>query len=133
MAASIGIMDGAYFVGRGEILHWINATLQLSLAKVEEVSPPPPRSRPLLVTLVWFDFAGLGGLLSQLRIRVLIRTRGLWSLVRVRLDAEFRVEVALAFLQAASGAVQCQLMDMVHPGVVPMHKVDSDSFQLRLD
>jgi hypothetical protein len=128
MAASIGIMDGAYFVGRGEILHWINATLQLSLAKVEEV-----RSRPLLVTLVWFDFAGLGGLLSQLRIRVLIRTRGLWSLVRVRLDAEFRVEVALAFLQAASGAVQCQLMDMVHPGVVPMHKVDSDSFQLRLD
>jgi RP/EB family microtubule-associated protein len=43
-AASIGIMDGAYFVGRGEILHWINATLQLSLAKVEEVRP---RSRPL--------------------------------------------------------------------------------------
>uniref|UniRef100_A0A804M9I9 EB1 C-terminal domain-containing protein n=1 Tax=Zea mays TaxID=4577 RepID=A0A804M9I9_MAIZE len=38
MAASIGIMDGAYFVGRGEILHWINATLQLSLAKVEEVN-----------------------------------------------------------------------------------------------
>ena len=45
MAASIGIMDGAYFVGRGEILHWINATLQLSLAKAEEVRP---RSRPPL-------------------------------------------------------------------------------------
>lgn len=48
--SSIGIMDGAYFVGRGEILHWINATLHLSLAKVEEVGP---RSHliPFLVTL----------------------------------------------------------------------------------
>jgi hypothetical protein len=55
--SSIGIMDGAYFVGRGEILHWINATLQLSLAKVEEVRPP---SHPhfLLATLAWFDLSG---------------------------------------------------------------------------
>jgi len=37
MATNIGIMDAAYFVGRSEILAWINSTLQLSLSKVEEV------------------------------------------------------------------------------------------------
>ncbi|XP_031477243.1 microtubule-associated protein RP/EB family member 1B [Nymphaea colorata] len=57
-------MDGAYFVGRNEILAWINATLQLNLTRVEE---------------------------------------------------------------AASGAIQCQMMDMIHRGVVPMHKVNFDA------
>ncbi|KAI3991172.1 hypothetical protein MKX01_022393 [Papaver californicum] len=57
-------MDAAYFVGRTEILSWINSTLHLNIAKVEE---------------------------------------------------------------AASGAIQCQLMDAVHPGMVPMHKVNFDA------
>ncbi|KAA8542415.1 hypothetical protein F0562_023449 [Nyssa sinensis] len=64
MATNIGIMDSAYFVGRNEILSWINARLQLNLSRVEE---------------------------------------------------------------AASGAVQCQMMDMTYPGVVPMHKVNFDA------
>ncbi|KAL6883537.1 hypothetical protein ACP4OV_010951 [Aristida adscensionis] len=37
-ASNIGMMDGAYFVGRSEILAWINTTLQLSLSKVEEAA-----------------------------------------------------------------------------------------------
>ncbi|KAJ6930179.1 LOW QUALITY PROTEIN: hypothetical protein NC652_013888 [Populus alba x Populus x berolinensis] len=36
MASNIGMMDSAYFVGRSEILCWINSTLQLNLSKVEE-------------------------------------------------------------------------------------------------
>ncbi|KAL5183389.1 Microtubule-associated protein RP/EB family member 1B [Glycine soja] len=64
MASSIGMMDSAYFVGRNQILTWINNRLHLNLSRIEE---------------------------------------------------------------AASGAVQCQMMDMTFPGVVPMHKVNFDA------
>lgn len=64
MASNIGIMDSAYFVGRNEILSWINSRLHLNLSRIEE---------------------------------------------------------------AASGAVQCQMMDMTYPGIVPMHKVNFDA------
>ncbi|KAE9609620.1 hypothetical protein Lal_00006698 [Lupinus albus] len=64
MVSSIGIMDSAYFVGRNEILNWINNRLHLNLSRVEEAAP---------------------------------------------------------------GAVQCQLMDMTYPGIVPMHKVNFDA------
>ncbi|GMI78190.1 microtubule end binding protein EB1A, ARABIDOPSIS THALIANA MICROTUBULE END BINDING PROTEIN EB1A [Hibiscus trionum] len=64
MATNIGMMDSAYFVGRNEILTWINNRLQLNLSRIED---------------------------------------------------------------AASGAVQCQMIDMTYPGAVPMHKVNFDA------
>eukprot|EP00752_Nemacystus_decipiens_P016779 g15016.t1 len=36
MSTSIGMMDPAYFVGRKEILDWLNGYLDLNLSKVEE-------------------------------------------------------------------------------------------------
>ncbi|CAM9494549.1 unnamed protein product [Ectocarpus sp. 12 AP-2014] len=36
MSTSIGMMDPAYFVGRKEILDWLNSYLSLNLSKVEE-------------------------------------------------------------------------------------------------
>lgn len=41
-ATNIGMMDGAYFVGRNEILNWVNSTLHLNLSKVEEVRASGP-------------------------------------------------------------------------------------------
>ena len=32
----LGMMNEAYFVGRGELLHWINNLLQLNYSKVEQ-------------------------------------------------------------------------------------------------
>jgi len=58
---SIGLMDGAYFVGRKEIVDWINNTLGISIVKVE---------------------------------------------------------------QTASGAIACQLLDMIFPGQVQMNRVN---------
>ena len=36
MSEVIGLMDKAYFVGKKEILSWINSTLQCNIEKVED-------------------------------------------------------------------------------------------------
>ena len=59
--SNIGLMEGAYFVGRKEVVDWINATTDNSVTKVEDT---------------------------------------------------------------ANGAVACQILDIMYPGQVPMHKVN---------
>jgi len=64
--AAIGMMEGAYFVGRVELLNWLNDLLKLDYTKVEQV---------------------------------------------------------------CSAAAFCQIMDAIHPGQVPLHKVNFSAKQ----
>jgi RP/EB family microtubule-associated protein len=59
--SNIGMMDNAFFVGRTEIIEWINSTLEISIAKIEDT---------------------------------------------------------------AFGAIACQLLDIMYPDQVAMHRVD---------
>ena len=36
--SSIGMMEGAFFVGRGELLSWVNDLLQINMNKVEQMA-----------------------------------------------------------------------------------------------
>lgn len=51
-ATNIGMMDGAYFVGRVEILNWVNSILHLNLNKVEEVLTEILPSLPIEISIM---------------------------------------------------------------------------------
>jgi hypothetical protein len=51
--ASIGMMDPAYFVGKVELLNWLNDLLKLNYGKVEQVHQPPNRK---LFVSIWDRF-----------------------------------------------------------------------------
>merc|ERR1711981_1404829 len=39
MTEAIGMMEGAFFVSKGEIISWINKTLNVNLVKIEQTAP----------------------------------------------------------------------------------------------
>ena len=40
--ANFGIMEGAYFIGRGELLTWVNEVFKFGMTRVEECATGAP-------------------------------------------------------------------------------------------
>lgn len=36
--SNIGMMDGAFFVGRKELVDWVNETLEINISKIEQTA-----------------------------------------------------------------------------------------------
>ena len=89
-------MDGTYFVGKSELLNWINTTLDLNFTKIEQV--------PMVSLTKLNSEPGAAG--SQLPVLMTLNSA----------DA----------VQTASGAVACQLLDALHPGSINLAKVGSE-------
>jgi RP/EB family microtubule-associated protein len=85
--SNIGLMEGAFFVGRKEIVDWINATLDINITKVED-------------TGIQVDY-----------IINYINNYALYCIL-------------YSYHYTASGAIACQLLDMIYPGQVPMSKIN---------
>lgn len=85
----------AYFVSKKDLLQWINSTLSLNLTKVEQVC-----------ACFFYTFYAIRDILARHQ-----DPKDPFGDHRVVLS------------QTSSGAVACQLLDALQPGVVNMNKV----------
>jgi hypothetical protein len=106
--SSIGIMDPAYFVGRKEILTWVNDTFSLNYTKIEDTaSGRQPNS---IAVECWRSprpaglFFCTGSFFSS-RVFLVLRFsfRACWNPVPLTV--------------VAPGAVACQIADAIYPGL----------------
>lgn len=146
-ASGIGLQNPAFFVGRAELLDWVNGLLNLRLTKVEQVRISPDG---LILTRTNERLGADGRRLARAGApptatsRPAARsTRALSTrTARRETDASLRSPCLKSSPsepspssrfpssrknKVASGAVHCQILDACHPGVVNMSKVNFDA------
>ena len=100
-------MDAAYFVGRKEILGWINDTFAMNLLKIEDTA----------------SGAGAGGAGAQVPAGTLspLWPAGAACCARPPIGRGGRLRAQR--VSVCAGALACQICDAVFPSDVPMAKV----------
>lgn len=98
LSSTLGIMDPAYFVGRKELLAWINSFLELDYTKVEQMATGACFQLIVLITpYVLVISAAISLVLTKLLYQLSIHNKG---------------------------AAYVQLMDAAFPGQIPLSKAN---------
>ena len=139
-ASGIGLQNPAFFVGRAELLDWVNGLLNLRLTKVEQVRISPESLFLFFATnrrrgaarMVGCSLVPAARPTSTARPTLPPTTPALSTPPARHADyLHPRLTPDMPFLsrtkKVASGAVHCQILDACHPGVVNMSKVNFDA------